>query len=68
MVTISREIEIDPAPGIGVDDAVATGIVRAGANLGTARYARIRQTRLDASPRHRPDNKVHLLVTFVLDD
>jgi hypothetical protein len=68
MVTIAREIEIDAAAGQGVDDAVATGIVRAGARLGNARFARIKQTHVDVSARHRADSKMRLLVTFVLDE
>ena len=68
MVTVAREIEIDAESGPGIDEAVAAGIVRAGARLGRARCARIRQTRIDVSSRRRPDNKMRLLVTFVLDD
>jgi hypothetical protein len=67
MVTVARDIEIDAAAGLGVDVAVATEIARAGARLGAVRFARIKETHVDVSPRHRADNKMRLRVTFVID-
>jgi flavin-binding protein dodecin len=69
MVTVAREIEISTAAATGVEDAVAAGIMRAGAKLGAARFARISQTHIDV-PSGPPTshNKMRLLVTFVLDD
>ena len=68
MATIAEEIEVSTARG-PVDVAVAAGIMRAGAKLGAARYARIGRTHVDvSSARPTGNDTVRLVVTFVLDD
>jgi hypothetical protein len=68
MTTVAREIQIDTMSDIEIDEAVATGIIRARDRLGGARSMRIRQTLIDAPRGHLGDNTLRLLITFVLDD
>lgn len=68
MGTVARVVEISAESGTSFDDAVSTGVERAARTLRNIRSAWIKEQHVDVTDGHITGYRVHLLVTFVLDE
>jgi flavin-binding protein dodecin len=68
MGTVARVVEISATSDAGFEDAVATGIARACETLRNVRSAWVKEQHVTVADGQVSEYKVHLLVTFVLDE
>ncbi|HET8660607.1 MAG TPA: dodecin family protein [Micromonosporaceae bacterium] len=61
-------VEISATSATSFEDAVATGIARAGQTLRNVKSAWIKEQHVGVDDGQITEYRVHLLVTFVLDD
>lgn len=68
MGTVARVTEISATSDTSFEDAVATGIARAGETLRGLRAAWIKEQEVRIADGRITEYKVNMLVTFVLED
>lgn len=68
MGTVARVVEISATSERSFDDAVATGISRACGTLRNVKSAWVKEQHVTVTDGQIHEYKVHLLVTFVLDE
>lgn len=68
MGTVARVVEISATSNKSFEDAIATGIARACETLRNVRSAWVKEQHVSVVNGHLDEYKVHLLVTFVLDE
>jgi dodecin len=68
MGTVARVTEISATSATSFEDAIATGIARACETLRNVRSAWVKEQHVTVDDGRVGEYKVHLLVTFILDD
>lgn len=68
MGTVARVVEISATSDTSFEEAIATGIARAGQTLRNVRSAWIKEQHVTVDDGQVTGYRVHLLVTFVLED
>ena len=68
MGTVARVVEISATSDKSFEDAVRTGVTRACETLRNVRSAWVKEQHVTVTDGQVADYKVHLLVTFVLDE
>ncbi len=68
MGTVARVVEISATSDTSFDDAVTTGISRACTTLRNVKSAWVKEQHVTVADGQISEYKVHLLVTFVLDE
>lgn len=68
MGTVARVVEISATSEASFEDAIATGITRAAQTLRQIKSAWIKEQHVDIADGRIAGYRVHLLVTFVLDE
>lgn len=68
MGTVARVVEISATSDTSFEDAIATGIARAGQTLRNVRSAWVKEQHVGVADDRVTEYRVHLLVTFVLDE
>jgi dodecin len=67
MGSVARVVEISATSTDSFEDAISTGIARAGQTLRNVRSAWVKEQHVAIEDGQISEYKVHLLVTFVLD-
>ena len=68
MGTVARVVEISAESATSFDDAVSTGVERAARTLRDIKSAWIKEQHVDVADGRITGYRVHMLVTFVLDE
>ena len=68
MGTVARVVEISATSTTSYEDAITTGITRACQTLRNVRSAWVKEQHVSVEDGRVSEYKVHLLVTFVLED
>jgi flavin-binding protein dodecin len=68
MGTVARVIEISAESGTSFEDAISTGVERAAQTLRNIKSVWVKEQHVDVTDGRITGHRVHMLVTFVLDE